>query len=352
MILLTDAVSKLSLKVIGEIPDNLRVSGIGSLESAKKDEISFAAGPKYAKLLSGTKACAVIMDYESLKQELPKNLEFIILDSKNPYLSFAEATQLFYGESEKSEYAKFDGQFFIGKTSSAGNNTIIFPGAFIGEGASIGDNCRIMSSSFIGENAVIGDNVIIYPNVTVYGNSKIGNNCIIHAGSVIGSDGFGYARDKSGYVKIIHSGYTEIEDNVEIGANVTIDRGAVDFTRIGSGTKIDNLVQIAHNVIIGKNCVIAAQTGIAGSAVIGDNATIGGQVGISGHISIGNNVIIAAQSGVSGNIKDNEIISGSPAFSIKDWRNSVVLFKKLPELFKKVKEISKQKDLENEQRRL
>ena len=348
--LLKDIVSKLSLNAIGDI-DDIDVSGIGSLKAAKENEISFAAGHKYAKQLLDTKACAVIMDHESLKDELPSDVKFVILDSKNPYLSFAEATQIFknyFDDKNKIDFnnfgENFQDRYYIGKTSKKGDNTIIFPGVFIGEGCSIGDNCRVMSNVYIGNNATIGNNVLIYPNVTVYDNSKIGNNCIIHAGAIIGSDGFGFARGKSGYVKIIHTGYAELEDNVEIGANTTIDRGAVDFTRIGAGTKIDNLVQIAHNVIIGKNCVIAAQVGIAGSTEIGDNVTMGGQVGIAGHIYIGNNVMIAAQSGVSGNVKDGEIISGSPAFSIKEWRNSVVLFKKLPELFKKIKEISKTKD--------
>ena len=344
--LLKDLVSKLSLNTIGVFSESLSVSGIGSLQTAKENDVSFAAGHKYAKQLSETKACAVIMDYESLKSELPPNIKFVILDSKNPYLSFAEATQIFKAASDEETggHEDFEGGYFIGKTSVKGKNTVIFPGVIIGEGCSIGDNCRIMSNAVIGRNVTIGNNVIIYPNVTVYDNSKIGNGCIIHAGSVVGSDGFGFPRGKAGYVKIIHSGYAELEDDVEIGANVTIDRGAVDFTRIGAGTKIDNLVQIAHNVIIGRNCVIAAQTGIAGSSEVGDNVTMGGQVGIAGHISIGNNVMIAAQSGVSGNVKDGEIISGSPAFSIKEWRNSVVLFKKLPELFKKIKEISKTKD--------
>ena len=344
--LLKDLVSKLSLNTIGVFSESLSVSGIGSLQTAKENDVSFAAGHKYVKQLSETKACAVIMDYESLKSELPPNIKFVILDSKNPYLSFAEATQIFKAASDEETggHEDFEGGYFIGKTSVKGKNTVIFPGVIIGEGCSIGDNCRIMSNAVIGRNVTIGNNVIIYPNVTVYDNSRIGNGCIIHAGSVVGSDGFGFARGKAGYVKIIHSGYAELEDDVEIGANVTIDRGAVDFTRIGAGTKIDNLVQIAHNVIIGRNCVIAAQTGIAGSSEVGDNVTMGGQVGIAGHISIGNNVMIAAQSGVSGNVKDGEIISGSPAFSIKEWRNSVVLFKKLPELFKKIKEISKTKD--------
>ena len=356
-ILLDDIIKKLSLRVIGDLPKNITVTGIGSLKEAKDAEISFVSNSKYIKYLAETKACAVIMDYEALKQELPLKIKFLILDAKNPYLAFAKATQLFYQiENQRSSKANLDktvSEYFlkfadVDKTPLIGENSILYPGSFVSEGAIIGKNCNIMSSVFVGKNVNIGDNVIIYPNVTIYDNSIIGNNCIIHAGSVIGSDGFGYARDKNGYVKIIHLGYVILEDDVELGANVTVDRGVIDFTKIGKGTKIDNLVQIAHNVIIGSNCAIAAQTGIAGSSTIGNNVTVGGQVGIAGHISIGNGVIIAAQSGVAHNIKDNEIISGSPAFSIKDWRNSVVLFKKLPKLFKTIKDIEKDKALKND----
>lgn len=342
-ILLDDIIKKLSLRAIGDLPKNITVTGIGSLKDAKDTHISFVSNSKYLKYLGETKACAVIMDYEAFKQELPSEVKFIILDTKNPYLAFAMATQLFYqkvnlGKTVSKDFLKLAS---VDKTALIGENSTLYPGSFVSEGAIIGKNCNIMSNVFVGRNVSIGNGVTIYPNATVYDNSIIGNNCIIHAGSVIGSDGFGYARDKNGYEKIIHLGYVILEDDVELGANVTVDRGVIDFTRIGKGTKIDNLVQIAHNVIIGSNCAIAAQTGIAGSSTIGDNVTIGGQAGIAGHISVGNGVMIAAQSGVAHNIKDNEIISGSPAFPIKDWRSSVALFKKLPELFKKIKDIEK-----------
>ncbi len=343
---LNDIVSKLSLHGIGKLPADIFISGAGSLQGAKSDEISFISNSKYLKYLSETKACAVIMDYESLKLELPSGIKFLILDSKNPYLAFAKATQLFSGKDslDKTVSKDFLQYARVDKTALISENSILYPGVFVDAGSVIGKDCNIMSNVFIGKNVKIGDSVKIYPNVTVYDNSKIGNNCIIHSGSVIGSDGFGYARDKNGYVKIIHSGYVILDDDVELGANVTVDRGVADFTKIGRGTKIDNLSQIAHNVIIGSNCVIAAQTGIAGSSEVGDNVTIGGQVGIAGHIRVGNGVIIAAQSGVAHNIKDNDIISGSPAFSIKDWRSSVVLFKRLPELFKRIKDIEKTRD--------
>lgn len=349
MLSLKEIVSVLSLKPTVDISEDIYVSGIGSLENAASDEISFIASAKYAGQLARTKACAVIMDYEGMKPFIPSDCKFIILDSKNPYLSFARATRLFHRESiDKESPEDYEGLYYADKTAVIGKNSVIFPGVFIGRNSKVGENCKLMSNVFIGKNVSIGNNVLIYPNASVYDRSIIGNNCIIHAGAVIGSDGFGFARDKGGFVKIIHSGIAELEDDVEIGANTTIDRGAVDRTVIGKGTKLDNLVQVAHNVLIGKNCVIAAQTGIAGSSMLKDNITIGGQVGIAGHISIGNNVMIAAQSGVSNNVEDNQVISGSPAFSIKDWRNSVVLFKRLPEIYKKLKEITKNKGVSDE----
>ncbi len=348
--LLNDIVKKLSLGVIGDSSKDVTVTGIGSLRGAKDTEISFIMNLKYLKYIETTRACAVIMDYEALKQELPSVVNPLILNSKNPYLAFARATQLFYSGNRSTK--TFSGDFLnlanVDKTVSVGKGSTLYPGVFIDAGSSLGANCNVMGNVFVGKNVSIGDNVVIYPNVSVYDNSKIGNNCIIHSGSVVGSDGFGYARDKNKYVKIIHSGYAVLEDDVELGANVAVDRGVTDFTKIGKGTKVDNLVQIAHNVIIGDNCVIAAQTGIAGSTTIGDNVTIGGQVGITGHIKIGNGVVVAAQSGVVNNVRNNDIVSGTPAIPIKNWRSSVVLFKKLPELFKRIRDIEKNRGFKND----
>lgn len=345
--LLNDIVEKLSLRIIGGLSKDITVTGIGSLSGAKDTEISFIMNRKYLKYIATTRARAVIMDYEALKQELPPVINFLILDSKNPYLAFARATQLFYPEDHSAKTLSDDFLNLAGvdKTALIGMGSTLYPGVFVGAGSSLGANCSIMGNVFLGKNVIVGDNVVIHPNVSIYDNSKIGNNCIIHSGSVVGSDGFGYAPDKNKYIKIIHSGYAVLEDDVELGANVTVDRGVTDFTKIGTGTKVDNLVQIAHNVIIGSNCVIAAQTGIAGSTTIGDNVTIGGQVGITGHITIGNGVVVAAQSGVVNNVRNNDVISGTPAIPIKNWRSSVVLFKKLPELFKRTRDIEKKQGI-------
>ncbi len=331
----------LSLNIIGkEGFADYKIKNINSLKDAGSDEIAFIADRKYIKYLNTTNAAAVIMDFSLLKDELSTNLKFLILDTKNPYLAFARMTQLFYSadNAESSNGFVLDNDF-IDKTVSIGKGTIIYPNVYIEKASMVGENCKILPGVFIGQNVIIGDNVTIYPNVTVYSKSVIGNNCIIHAGSVIGSDGFGYAKDGKEYVKIMHLGNTILEDSVEIGALTAIDRGAIGSTIIKKGTKIDNLVQIAHNVSIGENCALASQTGIAGSAVIGNNVIMGGQVGVAGHLTVGDNVIIAAQSGISHDIKDNEIVAGSPAIPIKEWRISMVLFKKLPELFNKIKKI-------------
>ncbi len=341
-ITLGEIVNELSLNVKGYFPENMVVSGIGSLEGAGGNQLSFIVSPKFIKNLEKTRACAVIMDYESLKELLPEKPGYVIIDAKNPYLSFAKATRFFYDkeiEHEGKSVKNYSDLAHVDETAKPGKGCILYPGVFIGPGTTTGENCNILSNTYIGKNVKIGNSVLIYANVTIYDGSIIGNNCIIHAGTVVGSDGFGYARDKNGYAKIIHRGIAILEDDVELGANVTVDRGAVDFTRIGKGTKIDNLVQVAHNVIIGENCVIASQTGIAGSSKIGNNAVIGGQVGISGHITIGNNVTIAAKSGVHGDVKDGEIIAGTPAFDLKEWRSAAIRFKKLPELFKRVRSI-------------
>ena len=332
----------LSLNIIGKGNfADLKIKGINSLKDAGKDEISFISDRKYIRYINETKAAALIMDFSLLKDYPLENFKFIILDTKNPYLAFARASQLFYNsnndDSSSSQFLLDDA--FIDKTVIIGGDTIIYPNVCIEKESKIGKNCKIMHGVFIGQNVNIGDNVIIYPNVVVYNKSNIGNNCIIHAGSVIGSDGFGYAKDGKEYVKIVHSGNAVLEDDVEIGALTSVDRGAIGSTIIKKGTKIDNLVQIAHNVSIGENCAIASQTGIAGSSTIGDNVIMGGQVGIAGHLTVGNNVMVAAQSGISHDIKDNEVVAGSPAIPIKEWRLSMVLFKKLPELFNKIKKI-------------
>ena len=234
---------------------------------------------------------------------------------------------------------------FINSSSTLGENVYIGAFTSIGAHCKIGNNVKIYSNTNIGDNVTIGDNTIIFSAVTLCADSIIGANCILHSGVVIGADGFGFAPQEDGsYKKIPQIGNVVIEDEVEIGANTTIDRATMGSTIIRKGVKIDNLVQIAHNVEIGAHTVIASQAGVAGSSKIGAHCSIGGQVGIAGHFTIGNNVKIQAQSGIGRDVKDNEVIQGSPAFTYMDYNKSYVVFRKLPELFKKIGELEKKID--------
>ena len=222
---------------------------------------------------------------------------------------------------------------FISTSASTGNNIYVGAFAYIADKATIGNNCRIYPQAYIGENVVIGENTIIYAGAKIYADCKIGSNCIIHAGAVIGSDGFGFAPTADGsYSKIAQVGNVIIEDHVEIGANTTVDCATMGSTIIRKGVKLDNLIQIAHNVEVGENSVMASQTGIAGSTKVGKNCMFGGQVGLAGHITIGDNVKLGAQSGVMSSIDNNSIMIGSPVMDQRQYMKSYAVFRNLPQL--------------------
>lgn len=232
----------------------------------------------------------------------------------------------------------------ISDTVTYGENLYLGSFCYIGANVKIGNNVKIYPNSFVGDNVTIGDDTILFAGVRVYSETEIGKKCVIHSGSIIGSDGFGFAPNEEGvYNKVPQIGNVIIEDNVDIGACTTIDRATLGSTVIRKGVKLDNQIQIAHNVEIGENTVIASQTGVAGSTKIGKNCMIGGQVGIVGHITIGNNVKIQAQSGVSRSVKDFETIQGSPAFSYGDFSKSYVVFKNLPKIVKDIEDLKRKK---------
>ena len=225
---------------------------------------------------------------------------------------------------------------YISETAKYGDNLYLGAFSYLGDNVTIGENATIYPNTYIGNNVTIGDNVIIFAGAKIYSETSIGNNCVINSGVIVGADGFGFTPDENGeYSKVPQTGNVVIEDNVDIGAGTTIDRATLGATVIKKGVKLDNQIQIAHNVEIGENTVIAAQTGIAGSTKIGKNCMIGGQVGIVGHITIGNNVKIQAQSGIGRNVKDNETLQGSPALSYGEFNKSYVHFKNLPEIIKR-----------------
>jgi UDP-3-O-[3-hydroxymyristoyl] glucosamine N-acyltransferase len=229
----------------------------------------------------------------------------------------------------------------VGKNVVMGKEISIYPGAYVADGVKIGNRVVLFPGVVLYEGVEVGDDVTLHANVTVREGCRIGNRVIIHSGVVIGSDGFGYAPDGKGYQKIPQIGIVVIEDDVEVGANTTIDRAALGFTMIRRGTKIDNQVQIAHNCIIGENCIIVSQTGISGSTKLGEHVTLGGQVGIVGHLEIGDNVMVGAKSGVHNNVAGGQIFSGYPAFPHKEWLKSASVFSKLPEMRKTLNNLEK-----------
>ena len=290
------------------------IKGVNTLQEAMPNEISFFENKKYEKFLKTTKAKAVLIKKEDANK-LPKSVIALITDE--PYVKLALLTKIFAKEIWE------DGEFF--KEESA----YIHPSAVIAKGAKIGKNVKILPNSVIGTFVEIRDNSIIYPNVTIYRDTKIGKNVKIHSGSIIGSDGFGYARKDKNHIKIYHLGRVIIEDYVEIGSNTSIDRAVFGKTIIKKGAIIDNLVQVAHNCEIGRNCVIVSQAALAGSTKLGDFVTMGGQSGTVGHLEITSNTIIAARGGVTKSIKKPGIYSGFPIMPHKMWLKLNALLNKL-----------------------
>jgi UDP-3-O-[3-hydroxymyristoyl] glucosamine N-acyltransferase len=321
--------------IIGD--ENVSVSSLGKIEEAKKGQLSFLSNSKYLSHIYTTEASAVLVSRSMvLENEVDTNL--ILVD--DAYQALTKLLKLY--EDQLPTKSGIENPHFIDKSSHYGKD--IYLGAFtsIGANVSIGDNCKIYPNVSIGDDVVIGDNVTLYSGVRIYKDCVLKNNIIIHSNSVIGSDGFGFApNDKGTFDKIPQLGNVIIEDDVEIGAACTIDRATIGSTIIEKGVKLDNQIQVAHNVEIGEHSVIASQTGIAGSTKIGHHAMIGGQVGIVGHIKLGNYVKIQAQSGIARNLKDKDVVQGSPAFAYGDWNKSYVHFKNLGRLVKQVNNLEK-----------
>jgi len=320
--------------------DSVEISGVAGIEEAKPGDLTFIANPKYLKLLDTTTASAVVVGKDIQKAKIP------VIRHTNPYYAFSKAIALFH-KPQKSYPEKIDPTAILGKEVEIGKGVYIGPYVIIEDRAKLGDKVVILGGSFIGENTEIGENSLVYPNVTLRENVIIGKNVIIHSGTVIGSDGFGYAREKGVYYKIPQVGKVVLEDEVEIGANVTIDRATLSETRIKKGTKIDNLVQIAHNVKIDENTIVCGQVGISGSTKVGKNVTLLGQVGLGGHIEIGDNVIVGAQSGVSKSLHPGKVYFGYPAKEYSKARKIEAAVSLLPQYVEKIRNLEKRiKELE------
>ena len=316
---------------------NVKVSDFSRIEEGRQGTITFLANPKYEHFIYNTKASIVLVN-EDFTPTAP--IEATLIAVKSAYASLAVllnmAAQMNPGKTGVNSTA------FIAKTAEINEQRYIGAFACIGENVKIGKNCAIYPYSYIGDNVKIGENVTIYPHVTVYDNCVIGNNCIIHAGAVIGSDGFGFAPENGEYRKIAQIGNVVIEDDVEIGANTTIDRAVIGSTTIHKGVKLDNLIQIAHNVEVGSNTAMAAQAGIAGSTKVGANCMLGGQVGLSGHIHIGDHSQIGPQAGVISNVEAHSRIMGAPAIPVSRFMRSSVIFEKLPEMYQMISKLQKE----------
>jgi UDP-3-O-[3-hydroxymyristoyl] glucosamine N-acyltransferase len=317
---------------------NTEVSRLSKIEEGTEGSLTFLSNPKYTNYIYTTKASIAIVN-DTFVPDSP--IETTLIKVADAYKAFSMLLE-FYNQVKLNK-SGIENPSFISESAKYGENLYLGSFSYIGDNVELGDNVKIYPGSFIGDNVTIGNNVIIFAGAKIYSETIIGNNCTIHSGVVIGADGFGYAPNEDGtYKKIPQIGNVIIEDNVEIGACSTIDRATLGSTIIRSGVKLDNQIQIAHNVEIGRNTVIAAQTGIAGSTKLGENCMIGGQVGIVGHLTIGNNVRIQAQSGVASNIKDNEVLQGSPTFGYSDFSKSYVYFKNLPKMAKEIEELKKQ----------
>lgn len=323
---------------------NVQVSKFSKIEEGKPGSLSFLANPKYTNYIYSTEASIVLVNNDFVAD---RPIKATLIRVFNAYAALAMLMDMV--EKAKPRKKGIEPMSFIAESAKVGIEVYVGAFSYVSDNTVVGDHVSIHPQVYIGDGCVIGDNTILYPGVKIYPGSKIGKNCIIHSGAVIGSDGFGFAPEDGVYKKIPQMGIVIIEDDVEIGANTTIDRAVMDSTIIRQGVKLDNLIQVAHNVEIGSNTVMAAQVGISGSTKIGENCMIGGQVGLGGHISIGNNVNVGAQSGIISNIKDDAQIIGSPAIPIKDFFKSSVVFPKLPAMYRQIAQLEKDiKDLKTE----
>lgn len=309
------------------------ISGVGAIEDARAGEITFIADPRHLPKLGETKASAVIVSREVTQADRP------LLCVTNPHLAFAKILTLFF---EKPYRPKgIDSNAWISPTAKLGKDLTLYPFVYVGDRCLIGDRVTLYPGVYVGEDAAVGEDSILYPNVSVYPGALVGKRVVLHSGVVIGSDGFGYVKEGKKNVKIPQVGTVEIEDDVELGANTTVDRATLGKTIIRRGTKIDNLVQVAHNVVIGEDSILCAQAGISGSTKIGSNVTLAGQVGVVDHVEIGDNVIVGAQAGVTHNLPGNQGYVGSPALPHREFLRSNAVFPKLPEMRKRFVDMEK-----------
>ena len=314
------------------------IHNVSKIEEGKPNTLAFLANPKYEHYIYSTEASVVLVNQDFVPS---KPLSCTLIRVPSAYEAIATLLRI-YEEFIKPKPRGIEQPSYVAEGVTLGEGVYIGAFAYIGKGTKIGNNVQIYPQAYIGDGVVIGDNTTIYAGVKIYYGCVVGAHCTIHAGTVIGADGFGFAPAGEDYNKVPQIGHVVIEDHVEIGANACIDRATMGATRIKKGVKLDNLVQIAHNVVVGENTVMAAQVGIAGTTKVGAHCMIGGQVGVAGHLNIGDRVMLAAQSGVMSDIETGTVLMGSPAFEVAKYRKAYVLFKKLPDLYGQLNALAKE----------
>ncbi|MBQ8241932.1 MAG: UDP-3-O-(3-hydroxymyristoyl)glucosamine N-acyltransferase [Bacteroidaceae bacterium] len=317
--------------------ENATVHTFAKIEEGIPGAISFLSNPKYTHYIYDTQSSIVLVNKDFAPE---KEVKTTLIRVDNAYESLAKLLNLY--EMSKPKKTGVDPLAYIAPTAKIGQNVYIAPFACVADGAEVGDNTVLHPHATVGTSAKVGSDCILYPHATVYHDCHVGNRCILHAGSVIGADGFGFAPSPEGYEKIPQIGIVILEDNVEVGANTCIDRATMGATIIRKGVKLDNLIQIAHNVEVGSHTVMASQVGIAGSTKVGEWCMFGGQVGIAGHIKIGNKVNLGAQSGVPGSIKDGQNLIGTPPMELKAYFKSSAVFRKLPDMYHELNSLKKE----------
>jgi UDP-3-O-[3-hydroxymyristoyl] glucosamine N-acyltransferase len=332
--MITRTLAQLAADLGGEVVGDAStvIRGVAGIREAQAGDITFLANARYASYLHETRASAVLCNREPRTAPLP------LLQVDNPYLAFQKVVRIFRPETFRQDPG-IHPSAVVSSQATLGEGVSIGPHCVIERGAQVGHRSVLMAGCYLGPHVAVGDDTLLYPHVTVREECVIGARCILHAGVVIGADGFGFAFDSGSYHKVPQVGNVVIGDDVEIGANTTIDRATTDSTRIGSGTKIDNLVQIGHNVLIGRHCIVVAQVGISGSTELEDYVVIGGQAGLAGHIRIGRGAQIGAQSGVARSVPAGETVTGYPAVPQGLFRRISAYMQKLPQLFQRTKAI-------------
>lgn len=322
-------------EIVGD--ENAKVSTFAKIEEGMPGALSFLSNPKYTEFIYNTRSSIVLVNSDFVAE---KPISATLIKTASAYESLAKLMALY--ESVKPKKTGVSSMASVAESATIGENVYIGPFVYVGEKAVIGDNTIIEANVSVGDGATVGSNCILYNGVTIYHGCKVGDRCILHAGSVVGADGFGFAPGADGYDKIPQIGIAILEDDVELGANTCVDRATMGATIVKRGVKLDNMVQIGHNVVVGEHTVMSAQCGVAGSTKVGNWCMVGGQTGFNGHIQIGNNVKIGAHSAVPHNLKDGEAVFGYPAFEHTQFIRSSVVFKKLPEMYSEMGALRKE----------